>query len=282
MATILFKNPFRYAPRSPWEDSDLDTLERRRNHLKATALLGFVVMVIAAVSGFWFFRPTDPCSDKAAHTHAAFLLDATDPFTADQARAVQGLISDYQARLPAGAHLSLYLLYPKDNGQILHRLFGACKPADGSKADPLVQSPHWMRRKYQESFEKPLTRTIHKLMALTRVKPAPRSPILEALHQLVYEELFSAPVKHRTLVIVSDLLQHNPQSTLSHFTRGYRFEDVANSVYVRGVRGRLQATRVVVYRLKNQYHSQHTVGHARFWEEYFKGAGVAELSFTEL
>jgi hypothetical protein len=202
--------------------------------------------------------------------HVLFLLDPTDPFSANEMGTVQQLITHEVATLPRGGRLSLLALLPQP-GQEAQVLFSRCRPLyDGTNGSALFRNKERDTRVYRELFEHPLAQAIG---AVGSVKEAAKtSPLVAALHHIAFMPAFMTS-PHRVLRIVSDGLEHTDH-TLSHYQKQqYSFEKLKGSVYVR--EGMFSGVDVrLIQRTNDAAKPYQGPRHEQFWRDYFVYTGA--------
>jgi hypothetical protein len=185
---------------------------RRRKDALGALLIGGVLAALgglAAAAASLRTPPYDPQSlcrtDAASPAHTLILIDATDRLDARHVRTLQTALADEVARLPRWGRLSVLALDP-DAQSTPRTVFSACTPGDRRSANPLWENVKALEQAKAERFDAPLARAATK----TRRSNAAGSPIVEGLSAAAREPGFARAANKR-LVLVSDLLQHDPQ-----------------------------------------------------------------------
>lgn len=262
---------------------DPDSVHRRRVQWLATFLLfctiaASITLIAQSLTRGEAATPDVCCVEGVSAADVTILFDSTDALSEEQLRVVNDLVRQINDKLVEGDRLVLLRLDPDAQGHLFQELFAATKPADGSAADPWTENARLLGERYRQTFVEPMAAA---LSALVQPLEATTSPLLEALYS-ISQRLDSSPGSlRRELVVVSDMLQNSP--LLSQFKSDYSFSALAEerSVYLADLGG-LRGVRVTLYQLGNRYAHRQTTKHARFWQDYFQAAGVAELRVVKL
>lgn len=249
----------------------------------ATGLAVVTLLTVAAIAwaGMSMPGPMPECSQAVPTEEVIFLIDSTDPLSAEQQRFVAGKVQEAADRLAVGGRLRLVQFDPRaDGSSLLSEAEPLCKPRDGSRASFLTENGRLLDRFFKERFQAPLKVAV---AGLNQGHPAETTPLLEGLHALAKRLAGTAQSSRRELVIVSDLLQN---SKLISFYRGVpSFVDLArqDSVYLQGLEDGFRGLGVVVYRLKDRsVGRQQATALPQFWEQYFKAAGARDYRVYDL
>lgn len=242
--------------------------------VKAVLIIGGVVAVLVAalvlqaiLSREWELDAALCPRERPPSAHVVVLVDPTDPLSPAEERTVQRIILDRKEKLATGARLSVLALTPKQNTAVVQLLFSRCRPPDGQGVNPFIRNKKMLQKQYWEEFEQPLEQA---MAAIARLDGADTSPLLESLHYVATMPSF-ATSRQRTLMIVSDLLEHS--SALSQYSPEYAWPTAQQSLYVADVRGRLAGVNVMVLQRRNAKYQNKA--HEQFWQAYMQTAGAA-------
>jgi hypothetical protein len=211
-------------------------------------------------------------------THLVVLIDPTDSLTPDEVYTVRRELQRRVETLKPGDRFSLLAIQPQPQGLVTESLFSRCRPRDGTDANPLTENQALLQKRYREAFEEPLAR------ALTRLGELPgahTSPIMESLYEVAtLREFAFVPGARRTLLLVSDLLQHTPK--YSQYSPAVSTGALPPSV-VAEVQGTLAGVDVLVLlRTSPAMCPWQTPAHARLWETYMQQAGVTSYQVKKV
>lgn len=243
----------------------------------ALILAAFIVLGGLAAAGFAFRPPpTDPdtlCrtdAPPAAHTYV--LVDATDRLEPRHRRRLAALIRQEQQRLARYDRLTLAALRA-DRPQEPRLFFSLCNPGDGRSVNPLIQNAAQAQARWQAAFGDALDSAVRRAGA---GRSAPASPILAGLRAIAADPDFGEEIAARRLVLVSDLLEHEPDGFSLYAEaasfEAWRAQSPAAPADLSGV-----AVRIATLDRPDRAPAQ---ARARaFWEAYFAAAGADEARF---
>ena len=192
------------------------------------------------------------------------LVDETDSFSRDELAFAKTLIMTEYSWLPKGGRLTVRNIVgdPDQAEDIV-----VCRMDDGSNALGLVDN----KRKIHQDFERIAgTRLDELFTALRTATPQKYSPILESISAVFDKASFSANIKQRRLVILSDMAQHSPLFSQYRHHAAAPKPDIA-SAYRKDMAG--VAVRIQYIRRPTLAHIQ-TDAHRNFWIGYLKGMGA--------
>lgn len=255
----------------------------------AIAVLG-VVLSGAAILGYVYWRASrehvDIDSESLCPTNQepsayfAIVLDASDPFNEIQRTAIKRELDDLWTRVPGHGEVRVFGL-AVDDATPATEVFRVCNPGSGEGADPIMQNPARLQKRFEEYLKK-LERGEREWLRKEGTKV---SPIMEALQAVA----LSFPVrtgKPRSVILVSDLLQHSSRFSL-YGGRLPEFADFERSQsYSRLMADVRGATIEVLFVGRDgalEAELQRGSRLVRFWEQYFTslGASVARVKRIE-
>jgi hypothetical protein len=144
-------------------------------------------------------------ADVPLAAHTIILVDGTDAFTPDQAATLQDTIFTYQKALPLYGKFTVLRVNAAD-AFVPVVVVSRCAPASGKDTSILTGNPEMDALKWKKTFDRPIKQEVSKLLTAST---ATTSPVMEAIAAISWRTDFSANVKQRKLVLVSDLLQHD-------------------------------------------------------------------------
>lgn len=177
------------------------------------ALILFAFVALASLAGAGFALrppPADPetlCrTDIPLAAHTIILVDATDRLEPRHKRRLDTLVRQEQARLERYSKLTIAAIRA-DRPQEPRILFSLCNPGDGRDANPLFQNTKHAQQKWNEAFGDALDRAVRRASG---GRAANASPILAGLRATAADPDFGEEIAARRLVLVSDLLEYEP------------------------------------------------------------------------
>jgi len=87
-------------------------------------------------------------------------------------------------------------------------LFSKCLPLPPEQTNPLYQNARIVRQRWDEAFQETLDRATARASS---GGPARASPIVIALRAVAADPDFGPEIPRRRIVLISDLLEHDPQ-----------------------------------------------------------------------
>lgn len=193
-------------------------MSRRRAGAAGNALgVVLILVVVLALGGFgaaaFLLRapPTDPdtlCrTDAPLEAHTIVLVDSTDRLEARHRRKLRAVLEQERARLGQYARLTIMRINAR-RPQEPTILFSKCLPRPPEATNPLFENARRVQQRWDEDFAQTLDRALRSAQS---GGPARASPILAGLRAVAADPDFGAEITHRRLVLVSDLLEHDPQ-----------------------------------------------------------------------
>lgn len=202
----------------------------RNNHGRNA--LGLVLIALAASAllalgaAVFLIRPppTDPetlCrSDAALAAHTIVLVDATDRLEPRHRRKLRAVMGQERARLAQYERLTLMRLSVR-RPQEPSLLFSKCLPRPPEQINPLFENARMAQARWDESFADALDRALRSAGAGAGARS---SPILAGLRAVAADPDFGPEIARRRLVLVSDLLEHDPEG-FSLYTANAAYAD---------------------------------------------------------
>lgn len=181
--------------------------------LLGTLLVAVALSVLGGLGvAALLLRPpaTDPetlCRlDAPVAAHTIVLVDATDRLEPRHRRKLRAVLAQERARLAQFDRFTVMKLNPR-RPQEPQLLFSRCLPRAPTDANPLFENTRLAQRIWEQEFQGALD-------AATRTAQsgagARTSPILASLRAIAADADFGAEIENRRVVVISDLLEHEP------------------------------------------------------------------------
>lgn len=192
---------------------------RRRRGAGGRNALGVVLIVVAmlALGGLGAAAlalrapPTDAetlCrTDAPLGAHTIILVDATDRLEGRHRRKLRAVLAQERARLSQYDRLTIMRLNVR-RPQEPTILFSKCLPRPPEQANALFENARIVQARWDEDFAAALDRA---LRGAASGGTARASPIVAGLRAVAADPDYEAAIPRRRLVLVSDLLEHDPQ-----------------------------------------------------------------------
>lgn len=257
---------------------------RRRRGADGRNVLGLVLIVVALVtlgalaSAAFVLRPppTDPqtlCrTDRPLNAHTIVLVDSTDRLEPRHRRKLRAVLAQERQRLSEYDQLTVLRLNAR-RPQEPTVLFSKCLPLPPERTNPLFQNARMTQQQWDEEFQHALDTALRSAQSGGRGNA---SPILAALRAVAADPDYDASIPHRRLVLVSDLLEHDPHG-FSLYSAGanyavWRQQTHAQPADLSGV-----DLRVVPLDRPDDARQQ-ADALANFWPAYFDAANIANVN----
>lgn len=191
---------------------------KRRSSLRAQNVLGaLLIAAVALALGAFAYAglalrppPTNPdtlCrSDQGPEAHTVIFVDTTDRLEPRHRRKLRAVAQQERARLNQYERFTLMRLNPR-KPQEPTILFSKCLPLPPERANPFVQNPRQAEENWDKSFADALDAALRSAQSSG---PNRASPLLAGLRAIAADPDFGAEIPRRRLVIVSDMLEHDP------------------------------------------------------------------------
>ena len=202
-------------------------------------------------------------------THTVILMDSTTQIRPHAMQSVNHHILEEKKSLHAEERLSLYALSPEGDSAILP-LFSMCRPGDETTINPLIDNRSIARQRIQR-FEEELRAVLRDLKSY---QDANTSPITQGIYELVTTE------KITKLVLFSDLAEHTSAFSIP-FQVG-NIETYKQSLYFRGLKGRLRDVKVLVVQFTAKRFSHREKRIAQLWTALWKHSEAKDLEVVTL
>ena len=194
-------------------------MRRRAQGQGARNALGLVLIVVVVIvlgglgAAAFVLRPppTDPetlCrTDAPLAAHTIVLVDATDRLEPRHRRKLRAVLAQERARLSQYDRLTIMRINVR-RPQEPAILFSKCLPRPPEQTNPLFENARMTQARWDEDFAGALDTA---LRSASSSGPARASPIVAALRAVAADPDYESSIPRRRLVLVSDLLAHDPQ-----------------------------------------------------------------------
>lgn len=245
-------------------------------------IFGAIVLGIVAVGGIvamFALSSTAPkaklrdpntlCPATGSDAVHVVLLDATDDLPVQARTEITRLLTDMVTQTPKDGLIEIRLLDPQQRGG--RTIFSKCNPGDGSDLSEWTANPALARRRWVESFQKPLQTALE-----TGLRPskADVSPILSTL-QMIAIERFSGPAIQaipKRLTVLSDMIEHG--QSYSQYSSTLSYEAFRRLDIYRDIRTDLNGSEVTFYQIQRR--TRRPIPSAdliKFWIEWTRDNG---------
>lgn len=180
--------------------------------------LGLILIVLAMTvlgglaAAAFVMRPPPTDAQSLCRTnqpiaaHTIILVDATDRLEPRHRRKLRAVLLQERARLSQYDRLTVMRLNVR-NPREPSVLFSKCLPRPPEQTNPLFENARMTQQHWDEDFQHALDTAMRS--AASR-GPAASSPILASLRAIAADPDFGIEIPHRRLVLVSDLLENEP------------------------------------------------------------------------
>lgn len=184
-----------------------------RNALGAALIAGAAAALGGLAGAALYFRapPTDAetlCrTDAPIAAHTIVLVDATDRLEPRHRRKLAAVLAQERARLAQYDRLTIMRINVR-RPQEPAILFSKCLPRPPEQANPLFENARLVGVRWEEDFAAALEAAARRAGSGSGARA---SPIVAALRAAAADPDFGPEIARRRLVLVSDLLEHDPQ-----------------------------------------------------------------------
>ncbi len=194
-------------------------MRRKPSGAPALGALGLILILaamltlggLAAAALMLRAPPTDPetlCrTDAPIAAHTIVLVDSTDRLEPRHRRKLRAVLTQERARLSQYDRLTVMRLNVRRPQEPL-RLFSRCLPRPPEQSNPLLENARMTQRHWEEEFEGILGAATRSAQSGS---PQRSSPILASVRAIAADPDFDAEITRRRIVLVSDLLEHDPE-----------------------------------------------------------------------
>jgi hypothetical protein len=177
-------------------------------------LIMLALAILGGLAGAAFMLrppPTDAetlCrTDAPLAAHTIVLVDATDRLEPRHRRKLRAVMAQERARLSQYDRLTVMRLNVR-RPQEPTILFSKCLPRPPEQTNPLFENARMAQARWDDAFAHALDQALRSAQS---GGPQRASPIIASLRAVAADPDFGTEIPHRRLIVVSDLLEHNPQ-----------------------------------------------------------------------
>ena len=256
----------------------------RRRGAGARNVLGFVLIVTAmlalgGLAGAALLLRAPPTSsetlcrsDSPPGAHTIVLVDSTDRLEARHRRKLHAVLAQERGRLAQYDRLTIMRINVR-RPQEPSILFSKCLPRPPEQTNPLFENARMVQAAWDEEFAQALDAA---LRSAGSGGPQRASPIVAALRAVAADPDFGAEIPARRLVLVSDLLEHNPQGFSLYVSEANYAGWRAGSPQGPPDLARVDLRLVPIDR--PDHAARQAVAMERFWPAFFDAADVQSVS----
>lgn len=185
---------------------DRDAANRRYAGFTA----GVLFSVLALSLSVWLLRPADLDAATLCPTnrplagHTVVIVDRTDRWTQAMGSALTQLVENAQRDTGKYEKFSIVSL---DANQSVHPLFSVCNPGEPTFWSDLYRGRRYTTRDFEQRFVGAAENVIAEIREPSEART---SPIVEYVHRWLGSDDFNANIRHRRLILVSDMRQNSP------------------------------------------------------------------------
>lgn len=182
-----------------------DAANRRYAGFTAGVLFG----VLAVSLTVWVLRPADLDAATLCPTnrplagHTVVIVDRTDRWSQAMGAALTQLVENAQRDTDQYEKFSIVSL---DANQSVHPLFSICNPGEPTFWSDLYRGRRYTTRDFEERFVGAAERIVEQVREPSEART---SPIIEYVHRWLGSDDFNAGIRHRRLILVSDMRQNS-------------------------------------------------------------------------
>lgn len=215
-------------------------------------------------------------SDRPPTANVVILVDTTDALTPTQAARLRATIKEARETTPTFGKLTLLFLDAQDSYEP-KELVSLCNPGSPKEINPLFQTESRVRKRWMEAFGTPIDEAIEEILASPT---ANRSPIIEAITAVAWRPDFDSRAANRRLIIVSDMLQHDP-SGYTQYGNGDLWRSFERSRLFQEADANLDGVDVEIEYLRRPSagNLQNEV-HRAFWQHWLVSRGAKAVRFV--
>jgi hypothetical protein len=170
---------------------------------------GVLFSVLAVTLTVWLLRPADLDAATLCPTnrplagHTVVIVDRTDRWTQAMGAALTQLVENAQRDTDKYEKFSIVSL---DANQSVHPLFSICNPGEPTFWSDLYRGRRYTTRDFEERFVGAAERIVEQVREPSEART---SPIVEYVHRWLGSDDFNASIRHRRLILVSDMRQNS-------------------------------------------------------------------------
>jgi len=176
-------------------------------------LIGVAALVLGGLGAAAFvLRPPPTDADTLCRTdaplaaHTIIIVDATDRLEPRHRRKLRAVLAQERGRLSQYDRLTIMRLNMR-RPQEPTILFSKCLPRPPEQTNPLFENARLTQERWEEDFADALESALRSASSAGRARA---SPIVSALRAIAADPDYDPSIPARRLVLVSDLLEHDP------------------------------------------------------------------------
>jgi hypothetical protein len=146
-------------------------------------------------------------TDAPLRAHTVVLVDATDRLEPRHRRKLRAVLAQERERLEQYDRLTVMRLNVRRPQEPVV-VFSKCLPRPPELVNPLFENARMAQARWDEAFEDVLDRALRSAQAGGGARA---SPIVASLRAAALDAGFGPDIAERRLVLVSDLLEHDPE-----------------------------------------------------------------------
>ena len=256
----------------------------RRGLVILGGVAAFTVALLVTVFAVTWSRPiigADNCVyrdrrflRRSPADQTVILVDQSEALTETHRRFALNFIKDYVAddtRFAVRSRIALFTFskatFASPGGPRLRPSSDLCRPP--SRGNDLYENSRKITKDFYQRFLLPVTATLEESLT---TEIGEQSPILETL-QLISRSQEIDDAGRKTLIVVSDMLQHTPAFNQYGPRRSY--DDYVRSGFAADVKADFRDWNVIVIYLRRYQDRQlQQAAHVDFWQRYFHASGA--------
>lgn len=250
--------------------------------LGGTLLILFVLGIVGVYIYLYINSPKpldlvgeSACPSEGAHSFTIVLIDSSDEIPESSLKQVKAYLDDTADSLPEYGLLELRLLDGETSGGEI--IFSKCNPGDGRNLSEFDANPRLVHKKWRDSFKEPLETA---LKFSLKPSESDTSPIMEAIQSIALDHFTKSRTEDldKTLIIVSDMIEHGPD--YSQYDGNLSYEKYKASNASLKFRTQLKGTKAKIYFVNRLNTSINSNDHIKFWYQWFQENG-GRISIAE-
>ena len=240
--------------------------------------------------GLWWVKHSRPQLDQESNCPTSgptgihvILFDRSDPITDSQAQRIKQTIEKLKNEAPFGLRFDIYT-FEGDSTHVLDPKLRICALGKPENANPLIENPEIIRRKYETRFAAVIDQTVSELLRASTQKT---SPIIESIRAASITSF--GPVERGQMplhiTMISDMIQNT--ALYSQLKTESNFPALARNNSWVPLQPQLKGAEAgILYLLRpkavrNGVQIQNR-GHEAFWEQLIAAAGGHLVSVDPL
>ena len=240
------------------------------------------IAIIAGLGGgLWWVKHSRPQLDQETNCPTSgpngvhvILFDRSDPITDSQAQRIKQIIEKLKNEAPFGLRFDIYT-FEGDTSHVLEPKLRICALGKPESANPLIENPEIVRRRYEARFAAVIDQTVSGLL---RVSTQSTSPIIESIRAAAITSF--GPIERGQMplriTMISDMIQNT--ALYSQFKTESNFGILARSSGWASLQPQLKGAQADILYLSRPKAARNGVpiqnrGHEAFWEQLIAASG---------